>query len=68
MGRWFEDLTPGLVVDHAVTRTITESDNTLFSVMTMNPQPLHLDESFAQETEFGTEPTATTRWRTHGRT
>jgi acyl dehydratase len=54
MGRWFEDLTPGLVVDHAVTRTITESDNTLFSVMTMNPQPLHLDESFAEETEFGT--------------
>jgi acyl dehydratase len=54
MGRWFEDLTPGLVVDHAITRTITESDNTLFSVMTMNPQPLHLDESFAEETEFGT--------------
>ena len=54
MGRWFEDLTPGLVVDHAVTRTVTESDNTLFSVMTMNPQPLHLDESFAEETEFGT--------------
>ena len=54
MGRWFEDLTPGLVVDHAVTRTITESDNTMFSVMTMNPQPLHLDESFAEETEYGT--------------
>jgi acyl dehydratase len=54
MGRWFDDLTPGLVVDHAVTRTITESDNTLFSVMTMNPQPLHLDESFAEETEYGT--------------
>jgi acyl dehydratase len=54
MGRWFEDLTPGLAVDHAVTRTITESDNTMFSVMTMNPQPLHLDESFAEETEYGT--------------
>src|SRR5690349_1963110 len=54
MGRWFEDLTPGLVIDHAVTRTITEADNTLFSVMTMNPQPLHLDESFAGTTEFGT--------------
>jgi acyl dehydratase len=53
MGRWFEDLTPGLVVDHAVTRTITEADNTLFSVMTMNPQPLHLDEAFAETTEFG---------------
>lgn len=54
MGRWFEDLTPGLVIDHAVTRTITEADNTLFSVLTMNPQPLHLDEAYAAGTEFGT--------------
>jgi acyl dehydratase len=54
MGKWFEELTPGLVIDHAVTRTITEADNTLFSVMTMNAQPLHLDESFAEQTEFGT--------------
>jgi acyl dehydratase len=53
-GRWFEELTPGLVIDHVVTRTITESDNTLFSTMTMNPQPLHLDESFAEQTQFGT--------------
>jgi acyl dehydratase len=53
-GRWFEDLTPGLVIDHVVTRTVTESDNTLFSTLTMNPQPLHLDESFAAQTEFGT--------------
>jgi acyl dehydratase len=53
-GRWFEELTPGLVIDHVVTRTITESDNTVFSTMTMNPQPLHLDESFAEQTEFGT--------------
>jgi acyl dehydratase len=54
MGRWFEELTPGLIIDHAITRTVTEADNTLFSVMTMNPQPLHLDESFAETTEFGT--------------
>jgi len=54
MGRWFEELEPGLVIDHAVTRTITEADNTLFSVLTMNAQPLHLDESFAATTEFGT--------------
>jgi acyl dehydratase len=53
LGRWFEDLTPGLVIDHAVTRTITEADNTTFSVMTMNPQPLHLDHAFAESTEFG---------------
>jgi acyl dehydratase len=53
LGRWFEDLTPGLVIDHAVTRTITEADNTTFSVMTMNPQPLHLDHAVAESTEFG---------------
>jgi acyl dehydratase len=52
-GLWFEDLPEGLVVRHAVTRTITEADNTLFSAMTMNPQPLHLDAAFAAETEFG---------------
>ena len=54
MGRWFEDLTPGLVLDHAFTRTVTESDNTLFSALTMNPAALHLDEQAAAETEFGT--------------
>lgn len=52
-GMWFEDLEQGMVVQHAVTRTITEADNTLFSVMTMNPQPLHLDAAFASGTEFG---------------
>jgi acyl dehydratase len=54
MGRWFEDLPPGLVIDHAFTRTVTESDNTLFSALTMNPAALHLDEQAAAETEFGT--------------
>lgn len=54
MGRWFEDLTPGLVIDHAITRTVTESDNTTFSTMTMNPAALHLDEAYAETTEFGT--------------
>ena len=53
MGRWFEDLTEGLVIDHAITRTITEADNTFFSVMTMNPAALHLDHAFAETTEFG---------------
>ncbi len=52
-GKWFEDLEPGLVVDHAVTRTVTEADNTFFSCLTMNPQPLHLDAEFAAESEFG---------------
>ena len=52
-GRWFEELTPGLVVDHAITRTVTEADNMLFTVMTMNPQPLHLDAEFAANTQYG---------------
>jgi len=52
-GRWFEELEPGTVVRHAVTRTITESDNVLFTCLTMNPQPLHLDAEFAAGTEFG---------------
>ena len=52
-GLWFEELTPGLVVDHAITRTVTEADNTLFTVMTMNPQPLHLDAEFAATTQYG---------------
>lgn len=50
---WFEELVPGLTVHHAVRRTITEADNTLFSTMTMNPQPLHLDAEFSSHTEFG---------------
>ena len=41
------------MVDHAITRTVTEADNVLFSCMTMNPQPLHLDAEFAAGTEFG---------------
>jgi acyl dehydratase len=52
-GRWFEEMVVGDVVSHAVTRTVTESDNVVFSTMTMNPQPLHLDAQFAQSTEFG---------------
>jgi acyl dehydratase len=52
-GRWYEELEPGLVVQHAVTRTVTEMDNVMFSCLTMNPQPLHLDAHFAAQTEFG---------------
>lgn len=52
-GLWFEDCTVGLRVEHATTRTVTETDNVLFTTMTMNPQPLHLDAEFAGTTEFG---------------
>lgn len=53
MGSWFEDLPAGTEVEHAITRTLTESDNVFFTTMTMNPQPLHLDADFASRTEFG---------------
>ena len=39
--------------EHALSRTVTEMDNVLFTTMTMNPQPLHLDAEFAKTTEFG---------------
>lgn len=52
-GLWFEELTEGRVVEHAITRTLTEADNTFFSTLTMNPQPLHLDAHYAAQTEFG---------------
>lgn len=52
-GRWFEELTPGLRIEHAVRRTVTETDNVLFTTMTMNTQPLHLDAAHAAETELG---------------
>jgi acyl dehydratase len=52
-GLWFEDLTEGLVVEHATRRTVTETDNVLFTTMTMNPAPLHLDHDYASRTAFG---------------
>jgi acyl dehydratase len=53
-GRWFEELEPGTVVHHAIRRTLTESDNVMFTSMTMNPAWLHLDFDYAEnETEFG---------------
>lgn len=52
-GLWFEDLTEGLVVTHATRRTVTETDNVLFTTMTMNPAPLHLDHDYASRSEFG---------------
>ena len=53
LGKWFEELSVGLVFQHALTRTVTETDNVLFTTLTLNPQPLHLDHEFAAATEFG---------------
>ena len=52
-GLYYEQFEVGHVFKHAITRTVTEADNTLFSVMTMNTQPLHIDADFASRTEFG---------------
>lgn len=53
-GKWFEELEPGMVIQHALRRTITEADNVQFTTMTMNPAWLHLDFDYAaNETEFG---------------
>lgn len=52
-GLYFEEFTVGQVFRHQPGRTVTEADNVLFTTMTMNPQPLHLDAAFAAETEFG---------------
>jgi acyl dehydratase len=52
-GKYFEDLEIGAVVRHSTGRTVTEMDNTLFSALTHNPQPLHINADFASRTEFG---------------
>jgi len=52
-GLYFEEFEAGQVFEHALGRTVTEMDNVLFSTLTMNPQPLHLDAEFASRTEFG---------------
>jgi acyl dehydratase len=52
-GKYFDELAVGHVFRHEPGRTVTETDNLLFSALSMNPQPLHLDAEFARGTEFG---------------
>jgi acyl dehydratase len=53
-GLFFDDFVVGHRFDHRLTRTVTQMDNMLFSNMTLNPQPLHIDAHFcATETEWG---------------
>jgi len=52
-GLFYEEFSPGQVFKHPVTRTVTETDNLLFTALTHNTQPLHLDEEFAKATPFG---------------
>src|SRR4030095_6496873 len=53
-GIYFEDLLVGKIYEHPLRRTVTQMDNMLFSNMTLNPQPLHIDRHFCeQETAWG---------------
>ena len=52
-GKYFEEFEIGTVYRHEITRTITEMDNILFTTLTMNVQPLHLDEEFSKTTMHG---------------
>ncbi|MCF3933148.1 MaoC family dehydratase [Acuticoccus sp. M5D2P5] len=53
-GLYYEDFEVGAVYRHALSRTVTEADNMLFSNMTLNPQPLHIDRHFCERhTEWG---------------
>ena len=52
-GRYFDQWRAGDQVTHEIHRTVTETDNLLFSMMTHNPQPLHIDAEAARASEFG---------------
>ena len=52
-GRVFDEWSIGDLIAHEIRRTVTETDNLLFTTMTHNPQPLHLDAEAARASEFG---------------
>jgi len=52
-GLYLEEFEVGQIIRHPIRKTVTESDNVLFSVMTMNPQPLHIDFDHAEKSEWG---------------
>lgn len=52
-GKYYDDLEVGQRIQHRLGRTITEMDNVLFSSLTLNTQPLHINEDFAAKTQFG---------------
>jgi itaconyl-CoA hydratase len=55
-GRYLEDFAVGDVYEHRPGRTISEADNTWFTLLTMNTNPLHFDAAYAAKTEFGRPP------------
>ena len=52
-GRYLEDFNIGDIYEHRPGRTLTESDNTWFTLLTMNQHPLHFDTEYASKSEFG---------------
>ena len=52
-GRCWEDFTPGMVIRHPLGRTVSSTDNTWFTLLTLNPNPIHFDTHYAAQTEFG---------------
>lgn len=52
-GRYYDDFSAGDIYQHRPGRTITESDNTWFTLLTMNTHPLHFDKEYAKASEFG---------------
>ena len=52
-GGWFEEFSPGQIFKHWPGKTITEMDNHLFSLLTMNDNPLHTDENYMSEHQYG---------------
>lgn len=52
-GVWFDELEVGQIFTHAIRRTVTETDNILFSTLTHNPAQLHLDAEYMKSSDFG---------------
>ena len=52
-GRYYEDFNVGDIYEHRPGRTITETDNTWFTLLTMNTHPMHFDKEYAKASEFG---------------
>ena len=52
-GRFYEDFTPGEVISHDLTKTILESDNNIFCLLTMNHHPVHSDIEYAKSHQHG---------------
>ena len=52
MGNYFEDFEEGMIIKHALSKTIFESDNNLFSLLTMNQHPVHTNIDYAEKQQL----------------